>query len=110
MNKFLTRKSAAVNNNDNNGGDNNSTAAGGANDMTVQWCNASATSNGTFGSALGASLIGPIGCSSGASEHTATLAEYYKKDISLKRRGGRSRRNEACCDSMLFYENDLHTT
>src|SRR6056300_436776 len=93
VNKFLTRKSAAsavnINNNNNGGGgggDNNSAAV---NDMTVQWCNASATSNGTFSSALGASLIGPIGSSSGASEHTATLAEYYKKDISLKRGGGR---------------------
>ncbi|KAL7459886.1 hypothetical protein ACHAWC_011735 [Mediolabrus comicus] len=99
VNKFLTRKSAAasaVNINGGGGGDNNSAAAAGANDMTVQWCNASATSNGTFGSALGASLIGPIGSSGGgASEHTATLAEYYKKDISLKRGGGRrSRRNE----------------
>src|SRR6056300_552391 len=89
VNKFLTRKSAASDANINNigGGGDNSTAVC-ANDMTVQWCNASATSNGTFGSALGASLIGPIGSSSGgASEHTATLAEYYKKDISLKRSG-----------------------
>jgi hypothetical protein len=99
VNKFLTRKSAsaAVNNININGGGDNSSAVGGANDMTVQWCNASATSNGTFGSTLGASLIGPIGSNNsggGASEHTATLAEYYKKDISLKRGGRRSRRNE----------------
>ena len=72
--KFLIRKSCASNNNHHD--NDNQGPFDGANGSVVQWCNASATSNGTFGSALG----GP------SCFVEQSLAEYHKKDISLKRR------------------------
>lgn len=75
VDKFLLRKSISANHYPNPDGSSSS----------VHWCNASATSNGTFGSALGASL--------GPSSVEPTLAEYYKKDISLKRSRKNNERN-----------------
>ena len=72
VDKFLIRKSANQTNGSSTNSNNNSSSG-------VHWCNASATSNGTFGSALGASL-GP------SSVEPTSLAEYYKKDIALKKK------------------------
>ena len=87
VNKFLLRKSADVN------------SEGGV----VQWCNASATSLGTFGSAVGASSSPGV---TGGVE-TDALAEYYKKDIALKQQrvvmsGEESEDNTTCVRAQVW--------
>jgi len=76
VDKFLLRKSIPAHHQNPDGGSISS----------VHWCNASATSNGTFGSALGASL--------GPSSVEPTLAEYYKKDITLRRVRGKKQQHD----------------